>query len=136
MVCIDRIFLLLFSFLPHFGYCDESSLAESGRDRFPEVCQPGGDPLCSVSLVPISISNSDDSEALRSHAQSEAPYSLPLIVSAWRGSPLLWPLVLSTGGHPLRSGPWCPSPSATLVTLKPSGHMLSLNPLLTPTDPI
>ena len=98
-------------------------------------CQPGGDPLCSVSLVPISISNSDDSEALRSHAQSEAPYSLPLIVSAWRGSPVLsaWrgspvlcPLVLSTGGHPLRSGPWCPSPSATLMTLKLSGHMLSL----------
>ena len=52
-------------------------------------CQPGGDPLCSVSLVPISISNSDDSEALRSHAQSEAPYSLPLIASAWRGSPVL-----------------------------------------------
>ena len=31
-------------------------------------------------LVPISISNSDDCKALGSHAQSEAPYSLPLIL--------------------------------------------------------
>ena len=34
--------------------------------------------LCPV--VSTSISNSDDSKALRSHAQSEAPYSLPLIL--------------------------------------------------------
>ena len=100
MVCIDRIFLLLFSFLPHFGYCDESSLAESGRDRFPEVCQPGGHALCSVSLegIPCALSARRGSHVL----------------SAWRGSPVL----CQPGGDPRRSAPWCPSPSAALMTPK------------------
>ena len=90
MVCIDRIFLLLFSFLPHFGYCDESSLAESGRDQFPwglsawrgspVLCQPGGDPRRSAPWCPSPSAALMTPKALRSHAQSEAPYSLQLIL--------------------------------------------------------